>query len=324
MNRRRFGAALGGMLLCASGSIRAQRPKPRIAIPTSGNEQSSSHLIEALKQAMRERGYRDDSVEYEVRYARGQTLMQDQIVAELIAANPDVIVVAGPPLVRAALRLTRTIPIVMANVSDPVGNKFIESLARPGGNVTGIATLYETVLPKVVELLNELIPSASRVAVLLNDNNPSTAAFWHSVDNASRTMRKSAIRMNASSEPEIVDAFSRMKALGAHAAIVVVDTTFVALRARISALAHDAAIPTVYGVREHVVAGGLASYGPSLSGNYRAAARYIDQILKGAKPAAMPVEQPTKFELVLNRKEANFLKIKLSPGTLLRADEVIE
>lgn len=324
MNRRSFNLVLGGMLLLASASIWAQKSKPRIALPFGGSERTSAHLIEALKQGMREQGYADGSVEYDVRYANGQIPLQEQIVAELVARNPDVIVVSGPPFVRAALKVTRTIPIVMANVSDPVGNKFIDSLARPGGNLTGIATLYETVLPKIAETLHALVPSASRVAVLLNENNPSTAAFWQSAQTALRTLGKTAIRMNAATESQIVEAFGQMRASGVQATIVVADNTFVTFRDRIATLAQAARMPAAYALREHVVAGGLVSYGPSLSRNFRASARYVAQILKGVKPADLPVEQPTRFELVINRKTAESLGLKIPPEVLLRADEVIE
>lgn len=325
MNRRRFSVGFGAMLLLASPAIRAQQPKPRIALPFPGTSGPlGAKLIDALKEGMREQGYPDDSIEYDVLYADGQIPRQEQIVAELVARNPDAIVVAGPPFVRAALKMTRTIPVVMANVSNPVGNGFIESLARPGRNVTGIATLYETILPKLAEMLHELVPSATRVAVLLNENNPSTAAFWQSVEPALRALGVTPIRLNASSETAIVEAFGRMKISGAQAAIVVTDNTFVVFRDRIAALAQAAGIPAVYGIREHVVAGGLASYGPSLAGNYRASARYVAKILKGARPADLPVEQPTRFEMVINRKAADALRIRIPAAVLLRADEVIE
>jgi putative ABC transport system substrate-binding protein len=323
-SRRSFNLALGGALFLASTPIWAQKGKPRIALPFGGSERTSAHLLEALKQGMIEQGYADGRVEYDVRYANGQAQLQEPIVAELAARGPDAIVVAGPPFVRASLKVTRTIPIVMANVSNPVGNKFIDSLARPGGNVTGIATLYETILPKVAETLHALMPRAKRVAVLLNENNSSTPAFWQSVESALRTLGKTPIRMTASSEPQIVEAFGQMRSSGAQATIVVVDNIFIAFRDRIAVLAQAARIPVAYGVREHVVVGGLVSYGPSLSGNYRASARYVAQILKGVKPADLPVEQPTRFELVINRKTAESLGIKIPPDVLLRADEVIE
>lgn len=324
MNRRSFNLALCGALFLASAPLRAQKGKPRVALTFGGSERGSAHLIEALKQGMREQGYPDGSVEYDVRYAYGQIPLQEQIVAELVARNPEAIVVAGPPFVRAALKVTRTIPIIMANVSNPVGNKFIDSLARPGGNVTGIATLYETVLPKIAETLHALVPSASRVAVLLNENNPSTAAFWQSAETALRTLGKTPIRMNAATESQIVETFGQLRASGIQAMIVVADNTFVAFRDRIAALAQAARIPAGYAIREHVVAGGFVSYGPSLSGNYRASARYVAQILKGIKPADLPVEQPTRFELVINRRTAESLGLKIPAEVLLRADEVLD
>ena len=224
-------------MLLAAGSIRAQRPKPRIAVPMSGNEQSTANSLEALKRGMRDQGYPDSSVEYELRYAHGQIPLQEQIVAELLARKPDVIVVSGPPFVRAALKMTRSTPIVMAHVSNPVGNRFIDSLPRPGGNVTGMANLYEVILPKVAETLHALAPSAARVAVLLNENNPSTAAFWQATEPALRTLGKTALRMTASSESQTVDAFDRMAASGVQATIIVPDQTFIFFNKRIAALA---------------------------------------------------------------------------------------
>jgi putative ABC transport system substrate-binding protein len=162
------------------------------------------------------------------------------------------------------------------------------------------------------------------VAVLLNENNPSTAAFWQSAERALRALGITPIRLNASSEPQIVAAFGRMKTSGVHGAIIVTDNTFVYFRERIAAVARAAGIPCVYGIREHVVAGGLASYGPSLVGNYRASARYLAKILKGARPADLPVEQSARFETVMNRKAAAALRIQIPDAVLLRADEVIE
>jgi len=212
----------------------------------------------------------------------------------------------------------------MANVSDPVGNKFVSSLARPGGNVTGIATLYETVLSKMAEMLHALVPSASRVAVVLNETNPSTAAFWESAESGLRALGKTAMRLNASSESQLVDAFKKMTASGVQGALVVADGIFFTLRDRVAVLAREHRVPAIYALREHVQAGGLASYGPSIAGNFRASARYVAQILKGAKPADLPVEQPTRFELVINRKAANSLGMQIPASVLLRADEVIE
>ena len=273
---------------------------------------------------MRDHGFPDAQVDYLVRYANGQASRHDEIVRDLLALHPDVFVVLGPPLVRACLNVTRTIPIVMASVSDPVGNGFIRSLARPGGNVTGVATQYETVLPKIAELLVELVPASRKVAVLVNSDNPSTSAFWAAAESALKALHRSPLRMNASSEAEIVAAFGQMRASGVQAAIVVADVLFVTPREKVAVLARNAGIPALYGVREHVTAGGLASYGPSIRANVRASARYVVQILRGAKPADLPVEQSERIELVVNRRTASELGLKIPREVLLRADRVIE
>ena len=279
---------------------------------------------EALKQGMREQGFLDADVDYLVRYANGQPSRFDKIVKELVALRPDVFVVIGPPLVRACLKATRTIPIVMANVSNPVGNGFIQSLAHPGGNVTGIATQYETVLPKMAELLAELVPAAQKVAVLVNNDNPSTTAFWSAAERALNALHKLPVRINASSEQEVVAAFDQMRASGVQAAIVVVDLLFAALREKVAALAQKARIPAVYGIREHVGAGGLFSYGPSVTANVRASARYVTKILRGAKPADLPVQLSDRFELVVNLRTARELGLTIPQSVLLQATEVIE
>lgn len=322
IGRRAFGAVLSASLLPALEPARAQPANPRIAIPLGGEQ--FLYLVDALKQGMREQGIPDGSVEYDVGFTLGEVQREERVVADLLARRPAAIVIAGPPFVRAALKLTRTVPIVMANVSNPVGNGFIDSLARPGGNVTGVATLYETVLPKVAEVLVEIVPSASRIAMLLNESSPSTGSFWQAVEAALRTLGRTPIRMKASSEAQVGQAFDEMREARVQAAIVVADVTFVSLRDRIAAMAKALQIPTAYAMREHVLAGGLVSYGPSMSGNFHAAARYVAQILKGARPADLPVEQPTRFELVLNRGAARSLGLRIPSSVMLRVDEVIE
>ncbi|HTQ77411.1 MAG TPA: ABC transporter substrate-binding protein [Burkholderiales bacterium] len=317
LHRRRL--LVGASALLAARAAGAQQRKPRIAIPSGGN----TFYVETLKQGMREQGFPDAQVDYLVR-SSAQASRYDEIVKELVALHPDVFVVIGPPIVRACLKATKTIPIVMANVSNPVGNGFIRSLARPGGNVTGIATQYETVLPKMAELLVQLVPTAANVAVLVNSDNPSTSSFWNAAESALRALHKMPLRINASSEAGVVAAFDQMHASGVQAAIVVVDLLFGTVREKVTALAQKAGIPAVYGVREFVVAGGLACYGPSVLGNVRASARYVAQILGGAKPADLPVEQPTKFDLVINLKTAKALGLTIPQSVLLQATEVIE
>jgi len=314
---------VGACALLSALAAVAQKRKPRIAVPAGGSERST-FSTEALKQGMREQGFPDADVEYLIRYANGGPLRFDQIAKELVALNPDVFVVIGPPLVRACLKATRTIPIVMANVSNPVGNGFIQSLAHPGGNVTGIATQYETVLPKMAELLVELVPAAQKVAVLVNSDNPSTSAFWSAAERALKALHKLPVRINASSEQEVVAAFEQMRASGVQAAIVVVDLLFAALREKVAALAQKERIPAVYGVREHVSAGGLFSYGPSVTANVRASARYVAKILRGAKPEDLPVELADRFELVVNLRTAKELGLTIPQSMLLQATDTIE
>ena len=315
MNKRRTLFLVVSALLLAPSHIQAQGAKPRVAVPLGGI------YLDAFKQGMREQGYRDGEVEYDTRY-RAPAQQSEQWIAELVAAKPAVIVLGSTVLVSVALKVTSTIPIVMVNASDPVGNKFAQSLARPGGNVTGIATLHETVLPKTAEILQVMVPSATRIAVLVNPESPSAGVFWSSTETALRTLRKTAIRIDASSEAQVTEAFAKMKAEHIQGLIVVPDPNFFTWRTRMAALAEEHRLPAVYPVREHVVAGGLASYGPSLTANARASARYVAAILKGAKPGELPVDQARSFELVVNRKAIQSLGIKLP--TALPVDEVLE
>ena len=321
IQRRRL--LIGACALLGAPAAAAQQRKPRIAVPEGGSESSTFSLV-ALKQGMRDQSFPDAQVDYLVRYANGQAARYEVIARELVALRPDVFVVIGPPIVRACLKATKTIPIVMANVSNPVGNGFIQSLAHPGGNVTGIATQYETVLPKMAELLVELVPAAMKVAVLVNSDNPSTSAFWSATERALKALHRLPVRVNVSSEPEVVAAFGQMRASGVQAVIVVVDLVFAVLREKVAVLAQRASIPAVYGVREHVTAGGLASYGPSVSANVRASARYVAKVLRGAKPADLPVEQSDRFELVVNRRAAAEIGLTIPQSVLVQATEVIE
>lgn len=296
----------------------------RIAVPITGSEASSGRFVEALKQGMREQGYLDGEVVYDVEYASGQIERFDGIVQRLLSMNPDVIVLAGPALTRLAMNATGTVPIVMANTSNAVGNKFVTSLARPGGNVTGITTLYEDLLGKVCESLHELVPGAKRLAVLLNETNPSHEVFWESSKKGLNAFGKIPLRLAVNKPENIETTFRSLQGLNVQAAVVVVDFMFLTFREKIAALALGAGLRTAFGTREHVDAGGLFSYGPSLSGNFRQSSRFIARILKGAKPGELPVEQPTVFEFVINRKTARKLGISIPQPVLLRADQVIE
>ena len=314
------------LALFATGALEtstAQVPRrlPRIAVPLL-DEGTAEPLLESLQRGMREQGVLDRDVVYDVAYAGGQVDRIPKMIGELLARQPDVVVVGSPAFLRAVLQQTTTVPIVMANVSDPVGNKFIHSLSRPGTSVTGVATLYEEVVPKVVEALHLLAPSATQIGVLVNEFNPSAPALVSAAQQAFRSLGKTATPHYASSLPQVEAAFKRMQDARVRAGLVIMDPVFFFLRSRIVSLARDLAVPFAYGSREYVDAGGLVSYGPNLPANFRASARYVAQILKGAQAADLPVEMPPRFELVLNLKSGEALQIVIPPSVLVRAEVV--
>jgi putative ABC transport system substrate-binding protein len=235
-----------------------------------------------------------------------------------------VIVVGNAPAARALQRATKTIPIVMANMANPVGNGLVASLSKPGGNITGIANLYDEVLGKLIGVLHEVAPSARRVAIVLNETNPLHPVFWAAAQSACAALGLVALRVVASAPAQlsvVVDEIARQRS---QAVVVVTDAMYLTERAKLQELMQTTRLPVAYALREHVVAGGLLSYGADLAANYRHAATYVDKILKGAKPADLPVEQATKFELVINLKTAKSLGLTIPQSLLLRADEVIQ
>jgi len=248
----------------------------------------------------------------------------DALAAELLAQPVDVIVVGPPQALRALHKATSTVPIVMANVSNAVGNRFVASLARPGGNITGITAQNEAVLGKLIEQLHAAAPQARRIAVLVNESNPSHGAFWEAAQAACATLGLVPLRVVASAPDRIDAALAQAQRERAQAIVVVADAMFLTERDRLAALIGAARLPSAYGLREHVVAGGLLSYAADIAQNYRDAAVYVDKILRGAKPADLPVAQPTRYQLVLNLKTAGTLGLTLPQSLLLRADEVIE
>lgn len=323
MNRRQL--VFAGAALTLGCSLVHGQPKPaRIAVSFNGSAKTTASFQDALKLGMREQGYGDEAVIYDVAFADGQLDRLDAMLQDLLARKPDVIVVAGSQMTRAAMKATQSIPIVMADVADAVANKFVASLARPGGNVTGISALYPELLPKVAEVLHAIAPSAERVAVLLNETNPSHGAFWDSSEKALRALGKKATRLVVNRPEEIEVAFNSLQKSRPQGLIVVADPMFITFREKFAALSLAAKLPVAFAMGPFVDAGGLLSYGPSLSGNYRSSARFVAKILKGAKPSDLPVEQPTTFELVINLKTAKQMGIAIPQSVLLRADRVIE
>jgi putative ABC transport system substrate-binding protein len=283
---------------------------------------------EAFRQGLRDLGYvegRNLVIEY--RDAKGKPDRLDAGAAELVALNVDVIVAPGTLAALAAKRTTATIPIVVPTIGDPVADGLVKSLARPGGNVTGLSNLTGDLIGKCMQLLREAAPGATRVAVL---THPGSATAKTDKDNATRAQAAGrslgfAVQLIDAGRPVDLDrAFAEMTQWRANALVVLPYATFFPERTRIVALAAKQRLPAVYAYRENVVAGGLMSYGADLVDQFRRSAAYVDRILQGAKPADLPIEQPTKFELVINMKTAQALGLTIPPSLLLRADQVIE
>jgi len=296
---------------------------PRIGVLRQGS--SPDPLVEAFRQGLRELGYaegRNVSIEY--RWAEGRAERLPALAAELVRLKVDVIVASGVEAL-AVKRATTSIPIVMPVSSDPVRLGLVSSLARPGGNVTGLASFFDELAGKWVELLKQVLPRISRMAVLRYPEVDPNLTQLRASEAAARSLGVRLHVLNAGDPDDLATAFAEAGSNRAEALIVFPSAFLFAHRARVVELAARHRLPTMYGQREYVVAsGGLMSYGPDLHDLFRRAAVYVDKILKGAKPADLPVEQPTKFELVINLKTARALGLTIPRSLLLRADDVIE
>jgi putative ABC transport system substrate-binding protein len=246
------------------------------------------------------------------------------MAADLVGRKVDLIVAGGLPAAQAAKRATSTIPIVFSGIGDPIGVGLVASLARPGGNLTGISEMTTDLMSKRLELLSALVPQATVIALLVNPTNANAKPYLREVEEAGRTKGVQLPILNASNESEIEAAFGGLVQLNAGALIVVPDAFFSSRREQIVALASRHAVPAIYHLRELAAAGGLISYGASLTANRRQAGIYAGRILKGEKPADLPVQQPTTFELVVNMKTAKALGLTVPQSILARANEVIE
>jgi putative ABC transport system substrate-binding protein len=278
-----------------------------------------------FRQGMRELGYIEGrNLAIEWRSAEGKAERLPALAAQLVQSKVDVIVTAGTQAVRAAQNATAAIPIVIAAANDPVGSGFVKSLSRPGANITGLSNLGVDISPKNLEIMASLVPKLSQVAVLVNPANSAHAAILKSTQAAARKLDIKVMPAEARTPQEIERAFSVMAREHAGAVIIVIDAFFVQQGRQIADLAAKHRLPSMSGSREYVEAGGLVSYGLNLADNFRRAATYVDKILKGAKPGDLPIEQPTEFELFVNRKAAKALGIAIPQSILVRADKVIE
>jgi putative ABC transport system substrate-binding protein len=280
--------------------------------------------VVAFRQGLSETGYVErENLRIEFRWAEGRYERLPALAVDLVSRRVDAIVAFGPPSARAAKNATSTIPIVLSS-SDPVGEGLVDSLARPGGNLTGVSVLTVELLAKRLELLTELVPQAKVIALLMNPNNPDTEPTIRDMREAARTKGVQLPILQARSEGEIDAAFASLVQLQAGGLVVGTDPFFASRREQLVALAARHAVPATYDFREFAAGGGLISYGTSLTAVYRQLGIYAGKILKGAKPADLPVEQPTTFELVVNLKTAAALGLTVPPSILARADEVIE
>ncbi|HVE48703.1 MAG TPA: ABC transporter substrate-binding protein [Casimicrobiaceae bacterium] len=281
-------------------------------------------LQNPFRDGLRELGWIEGrNVVIEYRFAEGRPERLPELAAELVRSNVDIIVAQPTPAAMAAKNSTRSIPIVMMNVGDPVGVGLVASLARPGGNVTGVA--YDVGLgtfTKQLELLKEAIPGVRRVAVISNPTNPAQALAIKNLVAAKSLELRLALH-EARSADDLEPVFARIAGERPDALLVVAEALFDLQRTRVAELALKHRLPTMHGIRENVIAGGLMFYGPSISDNARRGATFVDRILKGAKPGDLPVEQPTKFELVFNQKTATALNLTIPQSLLGRADEIV-
>jgi putative tryptophan/tyrosine transport system substrate-binding protein len=323
MRRREFITLLGG---AAAWPVAARAQQPNLwRIGLLAPAPPTPAMLSAFRDGLRERGYVEgQNLFIDVRWPQVTFEQNPDIAAELVRSKVDVIVAWTTPSVVAARRATSTIPIVMVSVGDPVGMGFVASLARPGGNITGVSNISTDLASKQVELLVEIVPGMNHVGVLANLKNPSSASQLRETEKAIRALGLQFEVVEASVPDEFDGAFARLSADGVKGVVLIADASLIEHKGRIAKLAQQAGLPTVFQRGENVEAGGLLSYGPNLNGQFREVAPYIDKLLKGAKPADLPVELPTKFELVINLQTAKALGLTVPPTLITRADEVIE
>jgi putative ABC transport system substrate-binding protein len=297
---------------------------PRVGILLGRSNPANQRNLAAFEQNLRARGWiPGQSVILETRSAEGKPERYAELLADLLRLKVSVIVVAGEPLIRAAQQATAAVPIVMAAVGDPVGPGFAKSLARPGGNITGVSNLALAFPAKWLELLKQTLPRLARVAVLRNLSNPGHDAFWRETETAAMTLGIGVVSSGYRRAAELEAAIARASAAHAGALLVLPDPLTGAYGGWIAELAVKHRLPTVFPDRDNVAAGGLMSYGIDSADNYRIAAGYVDRILRGADPAELPIEQGRQFVLAVNLKTAKALGIAIPEAVLLRADEAI-
>jgi putative ABC transport system substrate-binding protein len=329
MRRREFITLLGGAAAAPNIfwplAARAQQGGKvwRIGILAAGPPTPA--MLGVFREGLRERGYVEgQNLAIDVRWSPGPFEQNPGVAAELVRSNVDVIVAWSSQAVIAARHVTPTIPIVMVGVSDPVGLGFVASLARPGGNITGNSNIARDLSAKLVEVFVEMVPGMNPVGVVRNPDNPGSLVQMEGTQEALRAKGLRLQVVDARNAEEFETAFARLSAEGAKGVVLLADPSLIENGTRIAELAQKTRLPTAFQRRENVEAGGLLSYGPNLNDQFRQAAFYVDRILRGERPADLPVQQPTKFDLVINLKTAKALRLTVPPTLLALADEVIE
>jgi putative ABC transport system substrate-binding protein len=327
IGRREFITLLGGAAAVWPLAVRAQQQATStIGFVSSRAPGESAGVVAAFRQGIGGAGFVEgQNLAIAFRWAEGRYDRLPALVAELVNLRVAVLFAAGgPPSALAAKEATSTIPVVFSAVSDPVRLGLVPSLNRPGGNVTGMSLLNSELVAKSAQLLKEAVPAAAVIAFLVNPSGPSAEIYVKEVPATVRALGIQIPVLNASTEHDLDEAFASLGKLGASGLVVPAEPFFDSQRERIVSLAVQHAVPMISSLREYVVAGGLMSYGPSLPDSYRRAGIYVGRVLKGEKPADLPVMQPTKFDLVINAKTAKTLGLKLPDNVLALADEVIE
>jgi putative tryptophan/tyrosine transport system substrate-binding protein len=328
MRRREFLGALGGGMLAWPFGARAQSAIPAIGFLVSTAAGPVAYLVTAFRRGLKVAGFVEgQNVSIEFRYADNQIERLPALAAELVDRPASVIVAGGGGVTARTVRAaTSTIPIVFANGDDPIRSGLVPSLSRPGGNVTGVTFFTIELGPKRLEMLRELVPGAQKIGVLINPKsaNAESEASALAVQSAIRANGQQPVLVYAGAEAEFASAFENLKRQQADCLLLVSDPLFTTRRQQIIALAARDRMPAIYPVREFADAGGLVSYGASIADAYRQVGMYTAQILKGARPADLPVVQPTRFELVINLKTAKVLGMTVAREFMLRADELIE
>ena len=328
-NRRKFVIALGASALAVPFSAVAQQQGKvwRVGFLSSRSRPASFDADEygGFPRGMRELGFVEGkNLTIEWRFAENKHDRLPELAAELVQLKVNVIVAAGPIAISTARKATAAVPIVMVNAPDPVGSGFIKSLAHPGGNITGLTHISAELVPKQLQMLHSMVPKLSGVAALFDPANAGNTTTLANVRAAAQKLGVKIMPVEAGTAAEIEQAFTVMAKEKSGGVVVFRDAIIVQQTRQIAELAAKNRLPSISGISNYAEVGGLMNYGPNTADQFRRAATYVDKILKGAKPADLPVEQPTKFELIINGKTANLLGLKIPQSLLIRADKVIE